>query len=133
MRISRNENYSRWVHKSFEHVQNFHADLQKLHALEEHCLNRLSLSLSLPEWPGMIPRTNTNHVELSILGRSAVDSAVRLGHYTISGTLKYQKYLIPDICYCYCDYDYYCYCHCIIVIVIVIDLEIISALQQCKM
>ncbi len=75
MCISRNENYSRWVHEIFEHVQNFHTNLLKLHAWEEHCLNWLSLWLSLPEWPGMIPRTNTNHVEWSIRARPAVDSA----------------------------------------------------------
>ncbi len=46
----------------------------KLPAWEEHCLNRLSLSL--PEWPGMFPRMNMkNHVEWSIRARSAVDSA----------------------------------------------------------
>ncbi len=55
----------------FDHVQNFCTDLLKLHTREEHCLNGLSLSLSLPEWPGM----NMNHVEWSICARSAVDSA----------------------------------------------------------
>ncbi len=77
MHISRNENYSCWVHEIFEHVQNFHTDLLKLHTREEHCLNwlPLSLSLSLLEWQGIIPRMNTNHVEWSICARSAVDSA----------------------------------------------------------
>ncbi len=50
-------------------------DLQKLHSREEHCSNWLSLSLSLPEWHGMIPWTNTNYVEWSIRARSAVDLA----------------------------------------------------------
>ncbi len=40
-RISRNENYSRWVHTIFEHIQNFHTDLPKLQAWEKHCSNWL--------------------------------------------------------------------------------------------
>ncbi len=75
MRISRNENYSRWVHEIFEHVQNFRTDLPKLHPWEEHCPNALSLSLSLPKWPGMTRNDHPYKLEWSIRPQSAVDSA----------------------------------------------------------
>ncbi len=73
MCISRNENYSHWVHKFFEHVQNFHADLPKLHAREEQCSNWLSLSL--PEWTRMTRNDPPNKPERSIRDHSAVHSA----------------------------------------------------------
>ncbi len=52
MRISKNVNYSCWVHKLFEHVQKLRTGLPWL-AWEERSSNRMSLSLSLLEWPGM--------------------------------------------------------------------------------
>ncbi len=75
MRISRNENYSCWVHKIFEHVQNFRTDLLKLHEREEHCSNWFSLSLSLPEWTRMTRNDPPNKLEWSNSARSAVHSA----------------------------------------------------------
>ncbi len=65
----------RWVHKLFEHVQNFRTDLLKLHGREEHRLNWLSLSFSLLEWPGMTRNDHSNKLELSIRPHSGVDSA----------------------------------------------------------
>ncbi len=75
MHINRNENYSCWVHKYFEHVQNVCTDLLKPHAWEEHCSNRLPLSLSLLEWPGITRNDHLNKLELSIRPHLAVDSA----------------------------------------------------------
>ncbi len=64
-----------WVHKLFEHVQNFRTDLPKLHGPEERCSNLLSLSLSLLEWPRMTRNDHSNKFELSIRPHSGVDSA----------------------------------------------------------
>ncbi len=75
MRISRNENYLRWVHKFFEHVQNFLTDLLKLHVWEEHCSNWLLLSLSLSEWTRVTRNDPPNKLKWSIHARSVVDSA----------------------------------------------------------
>ncbi len=74
MCISKNVNYSCWVHKLFEHVQKLRTGLQRLHAWEERCSNRLSLSLSLLEWPGMTRNDHSNQLELSIRPGSGVDS-----------------------------------------------------------
>ncbi len=74
MCISKNVNYSCWVHKHFEHVQKRRTGLPRLHAPEERCSNRLSLSLSLLEWPGMTRNDHSNQLELSIHPRSWVDS-----------------------------------------------------------
>ncbi len=64
-RLSKNVNYSCWVHKPFEHVQKLRTGLPKLHAREERCLNGLSLSLSLPEWPGITRNNPLNKLEWS--------------------------------------------------------------------
>ncbi len=78
MRVTTNEKYRAghfWVHKLFEHVQNFRTNLPKLHRREEHCSNWLSLSLSLLEWPRMTRNDHSNKLELSIRPHSEVDSA----------------------------------------------------------
>ncbi len=77
-RLSKNVNYSCWVHKHFEHVQKLRTGLPKLHAREESCSNRLSLSLSLSlsllEWPRMTMNDHSNQLEWSIRARSGTDS-----------------------------------------------------------
>ncbi len=75
MRISKNENYSGWVHAIFEHVQNFYTSLPRIHTREEHCLNPLSLSLSLPEWTRKTRNDPPNKLEWSIRPPSGVDLA----------------------------------------------------------
>ncbi len=62
MCITRNEKYLHWEHESFEHV-----GLPKLHRWQEHYSNWLLLSLSLPEWPVIIPDW-TRMVNLSTFG-----------------------------------------------------------------
>ncbi len=73
-RLSKNVNYSCWVHKLFEHVQKLRTGLPKLHTREERCSNRLSLSLSLLERPRMTKNDHSNQLKWSIRARSGTDS-----------------------------------------------------------
>ncbi len=73
-RLSKNVNYSCWVHKPFEHVQKLRTGLPKIHAREECCSNRLSLSLSLLEWPRITRNDLSNQLEWSIRARSGTYS-----------------------------------------------------------
>ncbi len=57
MRITRNEKYSHWEHKSFKHVQNFRAGLLNLHRHEKYTI---WIDRNWLEWPGIIPRPNHN-------------------------------------------------------------------------
>ncbi len=66
------------ITQNFGTCSNFRAGLPKLHGWEEHCSNWLSLSLSLLEWPGMIPPDWTRMVNSSSFGSRF--STVRLAH-----------------------------------------------------
>ncbi len=77
---------------SGEHVQNFRTYLQKVHGWEEHCLNWLSLSLSLIEWPGMITRTDSNCQKKSCSFGSRFGK-VKLGHNVVNVLSKNEIYL----------------------------------------
>ncbi len=88
MCISMNENYSHWVHKIFELVQNFRTGLPRLHAREELCSNWLSLSLSLLEWPGMTRNDHPYKLEWSIRPHSAVETGELYNTYIVRGHPK---------------------------------------------
>ncbi len=67
MPITTNENYSCWVHKMFEHVQNFHTGLPKLHAREEH----FELIVTVIVIARMTRNDHPNKLESSIRAHSA--------------------------------------------------------------